>query len=73
MGAKRQSLSVKLQAAFDGLLCRLSPENLCCDGEASAAEVEASRRRIAGEWSVLESRAGRRVSEEEVYRNCRRG
>lgn len=51
---------------FDSLICRLSPENLCCDGECSRAETNYRYRQIMKEWQVLEKQAGFPVSQEEV-------
>lgn len=51
---------------FDSLTCRLSPENLCCDGECSRAETNARYRQIMKEWRALEKQAGFTVTQEEV-------
>ena len=51
---------------FTGLVCRLSPENLCCDGEISQAEVNRRFRQIQKEWKALEKELGRVVSEDQV-------
>jgi hypothetical protein len=53
--------------AFDDLLCRLSPENLNCDGEISAAQAQRKYRQIIKEWEVLEKQVGRKVSQDEIY------
>lgn len=60
-------LTNEMRRAFADLACRLSPENLACDGEIPAREVGKRRRRILSEWKALEKRAGRRVSESEVW------
>ncbi len=52
---------------FAGLACRLSPENLCCDGEISRAEVNRRLRQIQKEWKALEKELGRVVSEDQVW------
>ena len=52
---------------FTGLVCRLSPENLCCDGEISRAEVNRRLRQIQKEWKALEKELGRVVSEDQVW------
>ena len=52
---------------FAGLVCRLSPENLCCDGEISRAEVNRRFRQIQKEWKALEKEIGHKVSEDQVY------
>jgi len=51
---------------FISLAGRLSPENLHCDGEASAADVKRSMRAIRGEWKELEKIAGCKVSESDA-------
>jgi len=52
---------------FAGLACRLSPENLCCDGEISRAEVNKRRRKIDREWINLEKEFGQMVGIREVW------
>ena len=49
------------------LSCRLSPENLASDGEASAAEVRRRRKQIAIEWAALDIEFGRPMTESEVW------
>ena len=56
-----------IQEKFLDLACQRSPENLTCDGEASADEVAAASVRIDLEWKALETRAGRQVTENEVW------
>lgn len=51
---------------FEMLSNRLSPENLCCDGEISRTQVKVRYRLIKKEWRELEKEVGRTVSEEEV-------
>lgn len=46
---------------FEVLRCDLSPENLCCDGEASASQVAASKREIMVCWRELEMIVGHKV------------
>jgi hypothetical protein len=58
-------LSEELTKAFEGLACRLSPENLACDGEIPQWEVKIRLKEIQAEWKELENKAGRRVSEME--------
>lgn len=55
-----------LRERFLDLECRLSPENLSCDGELSSADVLARRKRIFAEWADLEKEAGRPVTPREV-------
>lgn len=61
-----QPLSPALFARFDALSCRLSPENLTCDGECSPAEVRQRFAAIRREWAALEKEAGRKVTETEI-------
>ena len=52
---------------FLDLACRLSPENLHCDGEISRAQANQRYRQIMREWKVLEKEVGRKVTEEQVW------
>lgn len=52
---------------FIHLSCRLSPENLTCDGECSRTEVQARHRKIMAEWRALETKAGFKVTEDDVW------
>lgn len=58
-------LSTELTKSFEDLACRLSPENLACDGEIPQWQVKIRLRKIQAEWKALENEAGRRVSEME--------
>jgi len=51
---------------FAGLASDLSPENLCCDGEISKAEVNRRYKAIMIKWRIFEMQVGRRVSIEEI-------
>jgi hypothetical protein len=51
---------------FETLCGRLSPENLCCDGEISHAQVQVRLAQIKREWKALERKICRRVSQEEI-------
>ncbi len=62
-----QGLTDELKRAFTSLACRLSPENLACDGECSRRDVQRRRRAILREWAALEKKAGRTVSESELW------
>jgi hypothetical protein len=61
-------LSPAAKDRFRSLACRLSPENLSCDGEISRTEVGRRLREIHSEWKALESKVGRPVSEDEVWK-----
>ena len=63
--APRNGLSVELIDKFNALSCRLSPENLHCDGEISQAEAKRRYNQIMKEWKALEVLAGRKVTEDE--------
>jgi len=52
---------------FLNLASQLSPENLCCDGEASQTYINQKLRRINKEWKTLEQQIGRKVTEDEVW------
>lgn len=59
-------MDATLQTRFEALCNQLSPENLCCDGELSPAQVRARRASINREWRELEKEAGRKVTQEEI-------
>lgn len=59
-------ITAEIKKAFIDLVCRLSPENLACDGEISKTEIDRRYRQILKEWKVLEAKVGRKVSEEEA-------
>jgi len=65
--ATKPELSQELKDSFCQLACRLSPENLACDGEIPQSMVRARFKQIMAEWKALEVRAGRPVLEEELY------
>lgn len=46
----------------------LSPENLCCDGELPAAQVQVKARHLNQAWADLETIFGRKVTEEETWK-----
>lgn len=70
---KQMSLSPEVQAGFMDLVCRLSPENLACDGEIPQSQVRTRHAQIMREWVALERRAGRKITEDEVWKNNARG
>jgi len=51
---------------LEALVNRLSPENLCCDGEISKTQVNKRYRKIMQEWREIEKEVGRKISEDEV-------
>lgn len=57
----------KIFEDFLDLSSQLSPENLCCDGEASQSYIRQKLRRINKEWKALEKQIGRKVTETEVW------
>ena len=57
----------EIKAKFSDLVCALSPENLCCDGELPPAQVRAKYNRLQKEWAALEKQVGRKVAENEVW------
>ena len=57
-----------LHARFLDLCCEMSPENVCCDGEAPASYVRKRIRELKAQWEALEAELGRSVTEEEVWR-----
>ena len=52
---------------FSELLCRLSPENLHCDGEISVSEANRKYKKLMNQWRNLEKKLGREYSEGEIY------
>lgn len=52
---------------FVELASGLSPENLSRDGEATQKEIETEYHRLIKEWSSLELKAGRKVTEDEIW------
>lgn len=63
--APKNGLSTELTRSFADLACRLSPENLHCDGEISRAQAQVRYNQIIREWKALEKKAGRKVAESE--------
>jgi hypothetical protein len=66
-------LTAEQQEKFLDLSCKLSPENLTCDGERSPAEVKRRHAAIIALWRKLEAEVGRKVTEDEIWANHRRG
>lgn len=56
-------------AELINLVSALSPENLSCDGEASASYIRSKRAEINKKWAVCEKRLGRKVTEDEVWQH----
>lgn len=52
---------------FTTLASQLSPENLSCNGELSAHEVNKRRLSLLKDWKQLEGLVGRTVMEDEVW------
>lgn len=52
---------------FASLVNQLSPENLSCDGELTAAQIKFRKQVIKKEWEYLEGQLGRKVTEDDVY------
>ena len=59
-------VTTEQKKAFVDLACRLSPENLMCDGEISRTEGQRRYAQIKREWRQLEKQVGRKVSEAEA-------
>ena len=57
----------QLHKFFD-LVGELSPENLHEDGEISIQQARQKERRLLRQWNILENEVGRRVTEEEVWK-----
>lgn len=52
--------------------CGLSPENLWCDGEATATQAKRTASRLNARLKTLFKELGRKVTEEEAYATIRR-
>ena len=65
---KRGKQEARIMEQFGYLVNRLSPENLHCDGEISAAQAAKRKAQIMREWAELERQLGRKMTEEDVYR-----
>ena len=52
---------------FFELSCRLEPENLYMDGEATPAQVRSRKSTILKEWKVLEKEIGRKVEDRDIW------
>jgi len=59
-------MKAEIQERFERLVCELSPENLCCDGELSKTQVRAKLAGIRREWKALQKLAGRLVTRSEI-------
>lgn len=62
----KTNIETNLRSQFEALCNRLSPENLCCDGEIPRSQVNIRYRQIRKAWKRLEREAGRTVSQEEI-------
>jgi hypothetical protein len=59
--AKMPETEAEIMVYFENLRCELSPENLSCDGEASASQVRNRLHDIKTCWKELEAKLGRKV------------
>ena len=62
------TLNNVLLEQFGRLADMLSPEHLTCDGELIQTEIDRKYRQLTKEWHYLEVLAGRKVSEEEIWK-----
>lgn len=60
-------LTSEIKRKFLNLSCALSPENISCDGELPARQVNARRKALVREWKALEREAGCAVNEDDVW------
>ena len=63
--AKRTEQEI-LEAIRD-VHCRLSPENISCDGEASQSEIRRKERTLHAELAALETELGRKPTDKEIW------
>ena len=61
-------LTIKDKIAFASLSNQLSPENLHCDGEISAAQARVKYKKLMAQWKALEKKVGHSVNEDETYK-----
>ncbi len=59
--AQDKKSEVNLLLAIDRIDCQLSPENLHCDGEITAAQAKVKYNRLMKERGALEKQLGRSV------------
>lgn len=59
-------LTIEDKREIVDLLCRMSPEDLTCDGELSKSEVDDRMRWLRRKWEEIEKRVGFRFHEWEV-------
>jgi hypothetical protein len=59
---------IQIWQEFTRLALSLSPENLGCDGELSMSEVNKRLASIKKQWKDLETKLGRPVTEDEVFK-----
>jgi hypothetical protein len=57
----------ELRETFLGLAADLSPENISCDGELSNHQINQRRKMIMFQWKAAEAKAGRKVTENEIW------
>ena len=62
-----EPIDAALLQEFVDVATQLSPEWLTCDGECSTAQVQRRARRLHAQWHALERKAGRAVTEDEVW------
>ena len=58
--------SNEMMEKFATLACRLSPENLSCDGECSPSQTRQRHVSIMSQWKKLEAQYGVKVTLEEA-------
>ena len=62
-----KDLSDALHSKFFDLACKLEPENIWRDGEASKAEATKQETFLKKQWRDLEYLVGRKVDEREIW------
>lgn len=67
VGEKAEGLTPPLIEEFADVAAAMSPENLSCDGELSHSATVVRYRNLQRKWKSLELRAGRKVTEEEIW------
>ena len=61
-----KSVTDEIKEKILELLCRMSPENITCDGELNKTQVTQRMQMIRKDWRAVEKEAGRKISLEEA-------
>lgn len=65
---KVNGITIENWKRFHELMCAMSPENVCCDGEISRAAANRRYKALLKQWRTLEREVGKKVGEFEVIK-----